>query len=121
MTLSSTVKRIFAHTFSQCENLETVIVNDGVEFLGAQSFNNLKKITSLTLPKSIKTCGQGVITNCPNLTDVYYQGTIEEFKAISWAYSYNGEELEKMDYDLFLSSGQNGITTIHCTNGDLSA
>ena len=49
-------------------------VNQGVEELCDYAFCN-SGITSLTLPESLTAIGDGAISSCENLTDIYYEGT----------------------------------------------
>jgi hypothetical protein len=52
------------------------------------------------IPSTVRSIAKGALENCPNLWDIYYGGTIEEWHAI-----------EKDDLD--------GVTMVHCADGDI--
>jgi len=57
--LSSKIKIIPYQCFNQCQDLEEVIIPEGVEEIGAFAFLNCEKLTKIHLPSSIKFIGEG--------------------------------------------------------------
>ncbi len=65
-----------------CQN--TIIPNSIVN-IGDFAFQFLDKITDITIPKNIKNIGNYAFFNCRRLTNVYYEGTIEDWCQIKFA------------------------------------
>lgn len=57
---------------------------DGVDVreISGYSFYGCKQLTSVTLPKTIQIIGQGVFDYCPLLTDIYFEGTQDQWESI---------------------------------------
>ncbi|WP_369016598.1 leucine-rich repeat domain-containing protein, partial [Metamycoplasma hominis] len=58
VTIPDSVKEIGKGAFSNCENLEEVSLNEGLEKIGDEAFSSTK-IESITIPGSIKEIGEG--------------------------------------------------------------
>ncbi len=94
--------------FQYCENLETVILEEGVEELGYAAFWDCRSIKNVVLPDTLKTVGMTAFGNCleleslvipasvekfdmyavyycPELKDIYYKGTQEQWNEIEFA------------------------------------
>ncbi len=56
-------------------------IPSGVQLLGEMAFTVCENLTSLVIPRSVTELGYGAI-NCANLTDIYYEGTEEEWSAV---------------------------------------
>ena len=67
--------------FRNCDNLERVTITSGVAELRSYLFNNCRNITSIQLPATITSMGYCTF-ECPNLTDIYYAGTKDQWKQI---------------------------------------
>ena len=63
--------------------IKTVIFENGATEIGSQAFRNCDKMTSLTLPNSIETISENAFYGCSSLTDVYYNGTQEEWNEVT--------------------------------------
>ncbi|MBR6616750.1 MAG: leucine-rich repeat protein [Oscillospiraceae bacterium] len=61
------------------------VIPDGVTRIGDWSFSRNTAVTSITIPNSVTCIGIGAFELCENLTDVYYSGTEEDWKAITIA------------------------------------
>ncbi len=78
--------------FNWCTGLKSVTISEGVATImggdGSDNYNYYGAFccsTSLkfvTIPKSVTTIGMGAFQRCDSLTDVYYAGTEDEWKAI---------------------------------------
>lgn len=62
------------------------------------------ELTSITLPEGVTSIGMSAFQGCGKLTDIRYNGTIEQWSAIE----------KKFDWNL-----DTGNYTIHCTDGDI--
>lgn len=103
VTLSSNVECIGSGAFSNCD-LTSVTIPDGALSIGSTAFYGNKKLTSIWLTNSVVEIGQEAFNDCSELTDIYFEGTSDEWIAIS--------------------KGLNWIITtdykIHCTDGDFT-
>ncbi len=57
-------------TISAASNAQTVIVDNGVTYIGASAFRDYSNLTKVTLPDSLDTIGDGGFYNCYNLNSV---------------------------------------------------
>lgn len=73
-------------SISQCaflqSNLETIIIPEGVTFIGSQSFQDCSELKSLSLPNSLRAIATNAFRNCYSLKNITYNGIIEEWKKI---------------------------------------
>lgn len=78
------------HTYP-CKKAEyTYIVPQGVTTIGAEAFRGCINITNITIPASVTEIGKWAFgSGCELLTDVYYGGTEDEWKAIKVTDYYN--------------------------------
>lgn len=70
----------------ECSDTDIIIpevspAGDKVTSIDSSAFANLT-ITSVTIPTSIKEIGRKAFNGCTSLTDVYYDGSEEEWKAL---------------------------------------
>ena len=91
--------------FAFNENLETVIIENGVEEIGGAAFCDARAIKNVVIPNSVKTLGVAAFGNCTSLeslvipasvtridagafydcvklTDIYYKGSQEQWNEI---------------------------------------
>ena len=66
-----------------------VIIPDGIEIIDWYKFCNFKDLKTITIPKSVNTINGYAFKNCVNLTDVYYEGTIDDWCNINIVHSYS--------------------------------
>lgn len=95
------ITNIDRFVFGRCENLCEVSISNTVEFIGMGAFNRCTSLKSLTIPKSVTQLYNDICPNCPNLKDIYYLGTKEEWAQVDQINS-------KLSDDI----------TIHCTMSD---
>ena len=58
-------------------------VPEGVEIIDWNAFYYCTALRSITIPESVTSIGEDAFSGCTNLTDVYYNGTEEEWNAIT--------------------------------------
>lgn len=80
IVLPDTITSIGCCAFKQCEKLDSIVIPDGVTELGYHFFNGCTSLKSIVIPKSVKTIGTSAFGECEALTDIYYRGTMEEWK-----------------------------------------
>lgn len=73
--------------FMNCGNIKEIILNKGLTSVGAYSFrysNNVNPVRcKVYLPKSVKSIGNYAFDRRGYISDVYYEGTEEEFNSIT--------------------------------------
>lgn len=74
---TDTRPELFGGVFANCQNLTSVTINEGVEYLGGRTFNGCDKLLRLDFPSTLKGIGStmgeytisgGVIGHCSSLT-----------------------------------------------------
>ena len=97
VTLPASVTRISAGMFYNCWSLSNVTIPNGVTSIGDSAFGMCTDLSSVTIPDSVTTIGRDAFYYC-SLTDVYYDGTAED-----WA-------------KIFIGDGNEPLTnaTLHC-------
>lgn len=69
-------------TFKECWNLEYVELPNSITCIGRTAFYNCD-ITTITIPASVTEIGREAFGNCTHLTSITYEGTTEQWNAIS--------------------------------------
>ena len=109
VTIPDSVTTIGDYAFTSCQNLICVVIGDGVTTIGECAFllcemlsditigNSVTTIggsafdscsmTKITIPVSVTTIDEYVFYDCPKLTDVYYEGTQEQWNQMTIASS----------------------------------
>ncbi len=64
-------------------DIETVVINDGLLYLGAYAFGDAEKLTEVHLPLSIAYIYENAFANTPSLEDVYYAGALDDWLEIN--------------------------------------
>ncbi|MGC7153957.1 leucine-rich repeat protein [Metamycoplasma hominis] len=77
VTIPSSIKEIGKGAFSNCKNLKEVILNEGLEKIGAAAFRSTK-IESITIPGSVKEIGRRAFSGCTNLEEVSLNEGLEK-------------------------------------------
>ena len=63
-------KMIGAFAFSQCPNLETVVIEEGIEEIGPGAFAECPKLKSVIIPKSVKNISEFAFCGCEALESI---------------------------------------------------
>lgn len=111
VTLSDSLTTIGCGAFGGCpltsinipEGVTEIVGGSGSPYEGA--FADCLSLVSVTLPESLKIIGNFTFYQCTTLTEVNYNGTMEQWSSISlgnrWKYSAP-------------------FTVVHCTDGDVT-
>lgn len=99
-------KAIGAKAFSNCDELETLIIPEGIELIGVMSFFACSNLNVVRLPKSLKTLSRRAFDGCTQIDEITFAGTIEEFEDLS-------------PWDAFPPNVANQIT-VTCSDGEAS-
>lgn len=72
VVVSDGIKEIGDYAFSDCENMENIILPDSISVIGMQSFYETA-LTEVTLPVELNTLGAGAFSGCKKLNKVTYR------------------------------------------------
>ncbi|MBO7398689.1 MAG: leucine-rich repeat domain-containing protein [Clostridia bacterium] len=64
--------------FSQCENLKTVVLNEGLRKIGELAFSLCNRIEEVEIPESVTEIGGQAFRGCGKLTAVTIKGDLTE-------------------------------------------
>lgn len=78
-----------SHTFYDCKNLSSIVIPKGISKLQLGTFENCTNLKSITLPNTLKVIGESVFQKCSSLTDIYYQGTEEQWEQVQIDHSWS--------------------------------
>ena len=90
VTIPAGVKMIDTYAFSGCSNLTSVSLSEGVASIALEAFSNCTSLTSITIPDSVTTIGQSAFNYCTALTSITFEGTVEQWTAITKDFEWNG-------------------------------
>ena len=82
-----TLKKIGRGAFSNCSNLDRIVICDGIEEIDSQAFEFCTNMKELRMWPSVKRIGDGAFFGC-NKLKVWYYGTINQFRQIKLDDSY---------------------------------
>ena len=89
VTIPGSLTTLSAYAFSNCYKLSSVTIFHGVENIGQKAFMGAEEMTYLFIPASVKTVGENAFRYMPDLNQVSYGGTQEQWAAIAFG-EYNG-------------------------------
>ena len=79
------------YTFEIPKSIKQVIISDGITEIDSDDFFYSPGITSVVIPKSIKTIEEKAFYKCGSLSKVYYVGTEEEWEDVFINLFYNDD------------------------------
>ena len=79
--------------YTNRENIQIVVIENGVTNIGAYAFSDCTNLTSVTIPDSVTSIGDDAFKNCTNLTDVHYSGTKAQWDKVEGKDSLNSATL----------------------------
>ncbi|MEE3309786.1 leucine-rich repeat domain-containing protein, partial [Sharpea azabuensis] len=102
------ITEINAFTFDHCESLQTIAIPEGVTEIKGQAFDYCLTLTSVSLPSTLNKMASYVFAHDNELTTINYNGTKAQWNAITKANFW------------YSSSNCPKLTTIHCTDGNIT-
>ena len=70
------------NVFRNCDTITDMIIPSCVSAVYQGAFADCRNLERITIPKAVKRIEQGTFENCTALTDIYYEGSKEEWEAI---------------------------------------
>ncbi|MDE7440200.1 MAG: leucine-rich repeat domain-containing protein, partial [Clostridia bacterium] len=107
------IEKINDSAFSNCGFTE-IKIPEGVKSIGTYAFELCTKLTSVTIPSTVTYIYHAAFRSCSNLTDIYYNGTKEQ-----WWLSIEKEEGPFSNWDDASWDAHTGNYIVHCTDGDI--
>jgi hypothetical protein len=98
--------------FKGCTNLTSITIPEGVQYIGYEAFSNCSNITEINLPSTIVSLGGYAFDGNENRIQISYNGTMQEWTFISGLEAYGFSLTYRqglLKYDLL------------CTNGTMSS
>lgn len=106
ISIPENVTSIPAYTFSGCSKLSKILLHDKITSLSEYAFSDCDALVSINIPISVRELPDFLFYGSSALRDIIYEGTRHEWHTVKKGYSWRGEYLT--------------LTTIRCTDGDLS-
>lgn len=104
------IKTIETWAFNACQNLERIVLQDGIEEIGIQAFRYCTSLKEIEIPASVKTLGSGVFLYCESLSSISLPDTVTEipekgFMGCISLEEFSFENITKIGRDAFRQSG----------------
>ena len=87
--IPNTVAQIGRGAFYYCSSLTNIFFPNAITKIEDATFAHCTNLKSVTIPNSVSCISYDAFNNCKSLTDVYYNGTEEEWNNISISSSGN--------------------------------
>ena len=78
--IPDSVFRIGDSAFAYCTSIQKIDIPKSVEVIEGAAFADCYELKSVTIPSSVRSISMYVFYECNNLTDVYYEGTEEQWE-----------------------------------------
>lgn len=82
VALSGNLTKIAEGSFSGCTGLASIIIPESVTSIDDCAFEGCTGLTSITIQNSSIEISDSAFENCSNLKDIYFAGSLEEWRAI---------------------------------------
>ena len=104
-SINTNTKVIYGFAFEGCIGLTSITIPDSVTSIGDSAFEDCSSLTSITIPDSVTSIGNYAFNGCSSLTDITFNGTKEQWNAITKGDDWNFST---------------GAYILHCTDGDIT-
>ena len=69
--------------FRNCTSLTSIVIPKYVKTIGKEAFINCSSLSSIVIPASVTSIADDAFANCTNLSTIYYTGSSEQWENIS--------------------------------------
>ena len=77
------VTEIGDNAFRDCVKLKEITLPNSVSFIGTKAFFRCTNLSNITIPVSVEEISPGAFDGCSALRDVYFEGSEQQWKAIT--------------------------------------
>ena len=81
------------------DNIQRIVVEDGVKSIGDNAFNNCNALSEVVIPESVISIGNNSFDNCQQLKAVMYSGSEDEWNGLSIGSNNNSLQDASIFYD----------------------
>ena len=89
IVIPNSMASISKDTFAYCHSLTSVTIENGVKTIDAFAFSYCESLASVTIGKSVTSIGNYAFNSCTSLTQIRFEGTVEQWNAISLGACWN--------------------------------
>lgn len=89
--IPDSVTSIGNSAFGVCTSLTSITIPSSVTSIGDSTFAGCTGLTSVTIPSSITSIGYCAFWGCTSLTNITFDGTVEEWNAVTFGDEWNLE------------------------------
>lgn len=82
VTFNGSVWTIPSLGFANCTSLESICLPKNLRVIEENGFEGCYNLKSIVMPRTVKTIGQGAFSMCNQLTEIYYEGSEEDWDKI---------------------------------------
>lgn len=82
VTFNGSVWTIPSLGFANCTSLESICLPKNLRVIEGSGFEGCYNLKSIVMPRTVKTIGQGAFSMCNQLTEIYYEGSEEDWDKI---------------------------------------
>ena len=113
---SKDLKKLIEYPYGKGDSYK---IPSGVKIIGEAAFEWRSKLSDISIPQSVNTIETGAFLKCFNITDIYYQGTKEQWDAIQIAEWNQWNENVTIHYNSYLNNeNENRIGHFEYSNGE---
>ena len=94
--------------FYDCASLKSIDIPDTVTSIGDGAFEGCSSLERMTIPDTVTSIGKLAFCYCPELTDIFYSGTQEQ-----WRKAKTDESKDDK------SKKPHQKTVVHCCDADI--
>lgn len=104
--------------FANCLNLTKVTISSNVQKIGIDAFANCKNLKTVIIPLTVYEIGSYAFTGCTSLSDVYYEGTQDNWNNVPGSGQTELQSATKH----YGSTGETlyNIQVVSCVNGSVT-
>lgn len=84
VTITDLTTSVSSQALKNCTGITSLVLGSSLQTIGSEAFYGCTGITSINIPSSLATSNTGAFSECSNLIQVYYDGTVDEWCAISF-------------------------------------